>query len=919
MSFILSPSTLRDNFYAMKLQYPRIFLFALAILVSSAVAAQTTDRLKYYIAYDGSGSIAHFDKQENLKYLFQLLTSYRNSMYNSSASFDLLVFGQDKNNLIETEEFPFVGKVSSQSFARSLNRKIAYSSAQKYTHIIPALNEVMIGATNGKNEVSSGLFIFTDGMLGPNDLDGYNLEEYIDEVRARLLAIELLDIPVFIIQCSPVPSSYLSETSIVNSELNYFSDARYFWVSNQISARDSAATLNAFNQYIHRANQLIAYNRSIPNNELSMAIKLRMAMNSKDILGSSFFNENLAEKEKAGEGGAVERKDESLEIQESFTTQSISVINEVSRVLDASSKAEWVSSSDMGTIQWAINYILNNDTDRQFQSYLSQLDKQLKSNFGRTKFLSEIKEKGVSSDLSYEFPHEFRKLENKVEENRMLKAIEAEGADLTPTEETKSQAGRSWEETIILGMTDYVIERAKMEAIHLFLERVFKLVDEKDTTELLKKVLLPNLYSALEKPNTYNDAIRLKELFQRDIEALPENIRNHSGKIANSEGIVAFLGFYELYNEIMNTGSLEDAFKSLEHSLKNIPMKLKNSKLQKSLLFTSHLIGFLSTYDLTEMDPEEMEEFTLILVAISLDTSNVKRLDKDHAIAVVKELYRDYKVLSSQVKNFNQLLKKDMGNDVDGYRNFHRDLFISILDKTASLLFSGNEILSALDFRDQERDAFELADLNRKARNCIDAYLYIQDKKYAKAGILLAPELVTFLDEGRVREKSQLIIEVVAEVSDASTAEEVKNIISKHALPVASYKVKRSDRGSLMLTAYPGIGGVFYSEKTNKWTSSVGIVSPIGIEYTFSRPSKRSISFMFSLIDIGNIINYRLLLEENEVEEVNFERIFSPGIIASYGIPRLPLSIMAGGMANPLRCVAGISFDLPLFSVWQSG
>src|SRR5690606_13042743 len=110
---------------------------------------------------------------------------------------------------------------------------------------------------------------------------------------------------------------------------------------------------------------------------------------SKDILGSSFFNENLAEKEKAGEGGAVERKDESLEIQESFTTQSISVINEVSRVLDASSKAEWVSSSDMGTIQWAINYFLNNDTDRQFQSYLSQLDKQLKSNFGRTKFLSE--------------------------------------------------------------------------------------------------------------------------------------------------------------------------------------------------------------------------------------------------------------------------------------------------------------------------------------------------------------------------------------------------------------------------------------------------------------------------------------------------------------------------------------------------
>ncbi len=166
-------------------------------------------------------------------------------------------------------------------------------------------------------------------------------------------------------------------------------------------------------------------------------------------------------------------------------------------------------------------------------------------------------------------------------------------------------------------------------------------------------------------------------------------------------------------------------------------------------------------------------------------------------------------------------------------------------------------------------------------------------------------------------DKLSRLIVVAGEISAASSAEDIKKILSKYALPVASYKLKRECRNTFMINAYVGIGSGF-----DNIFRSIGVTpalfAPVGAEYSWrwKRKFAQSFSLFLNVMDIGNVINYRLTNKNDENRNViNFENILSPGLFAVFGIVRkVPLSTGIGYQANPGRLTVFAAFDLPLFN-----
>ena len=94
--------------------------------------------------------------------------------------------------------------------------------------------------------------------------------------------------------------------------------------------------------------------------------------------------------------------------------------------------------------------------------------------------------------------------------------------------------------------------------------------------------------------------------------------------------------------------------------------------------------------------------------------------------------------------------------------------------------------------------------------------------------------------------------------------------------------------------------------------------APVGLEYSYALKKSNfitSLSLFAPIIDVGNVINYRIK-GTTDSREIQIEEIISPGIYLVAGITRrFPFSVGVGYQANPGRLGAFVAFDLPLFKL----
>ncbi|WP_289057288.1 hypothetical protein [uncultured Flavobacterium sp.] len=182
---------------------------------------------------------------------------------------------------------------------------------------------------------------------------------------------------------------------------------------------------------------------------------------------------------------------------------------------------------------------------------------------------------------------------------------------------------------------------------------------------------------------------------------------------------------------------------------------------------------------------------------------------------------------------------------------------------------------------------------------------------------------------------SNFLADIIA-ASESGNSENVKKIIENYAMPVGSYRIKRSYSHSWDLSAFPGIYMGYEFDSSKSW--SYGITAPVGISFSrkhFRKKKDSSCStFFLSVIDIGAPFSYRFANDQAQglPEQIKWEQIFAPGLFYIYGFKNTPISLSFGGQITPLlreitdqnnvlmeenifRLSLGLLVDIPIFNL----
>lgn len=195
---------------------------------------------------------------------------------------------------------------------------------------------------------------------------------------------------------------------------------------------------------------------------------------------------------------------------------------------------------------------------------------------------------------------------------------------------------------------------------------------------------------------------------------------------------------------------------------------------------------------------------------------------------------------------------------------------------------------------------------------------------------------------------------------EAKDSKEAMLALETVAMPIGSYRIKRTVPMEVGINAYPGgfIGGeTFHGSAIDQFQNSLrkmgaapidqsalvlGFTTPIGIGINWGNQDyqpnhvnlqqKGSVGLFFSLIDIGAVVNFRLQDETSLLPELKWSNFLAPGFYFEWGWKNSPISLGIGAQYGPeVRKVsameletdakswrAGISFtvDIPVLSIY---
>lgn len=918
------------------------YLLALLLALTFTVAnAQSSDAVKYYIAYDRSGSVANIDSRNNLQEMLKELLNItgNSSTVTTAADFEVYLFGQNSTNP-KVHDYRDNVSVSVQELLSSTTR----SREERVTHIHTALNAIEQAIDDNTGDISSGIFIFTDGRIDAADVD-YTMLRNSDDININTITnyteyrqycsgiIKRLQLKtnnrIFFIQTSPPLSAYftLLDSVIGGNSRQYLVDSfyaqnsNYFWLNTKQPLQDTTAGyLQAYRDFIYQANAYIVSPRELhPQTDVEVSILVQeILMLYRQLPQKTFTTESLML-----EGTANNTMQTILSMGNIKTDKTLPLIDkdtdgpEEEQQQIENTTSGMLSAADITAIQGKINTLKNAETNNV--SDLLKLKQEL------LEILNKQPEQAIPT-------------------GNILLTEAYQAAPPTPLTTIHDKKGlEDMEQALIEGLADYIIDRAKQEAVYAFLDNIDDLLGNE--LSQVRNILFPNVTAILKNQTTYPDLIILQTAFKEDIKRFPENIIKLK-QLGLSDGLYSLYFFLRLYDHLKFDGSLEIAFSKV-HTEINKEIKEKRTRDNTntvscaalrsliSLKITTGLISYLEQHNLAasyyNKQEQDLASLSELLIILNIDAADIKCIDIDNAAKNARIIYREYRAVKKQMSALQQLSDNKPTADFQGYREYQKDILLDILQRISRLMIAGTDIMNyiniACDTADCKNGPVDSAIKNdirataRQMENAIEAWFYVKNKDYLHAMYNLAPELIKLMGtESEEAKKVQKLMYVSGEIATAQNADEVKNVIAKYTLPVASYKVKRNNHRSIMLTAYPGLGGVYYYDILRLRPA---IISPIGFEFTHYTGSKsgRSFSLMLSIIDIGNVINYRLLGtaegQTNSEDVVSFEGIFSPGLHLSYGMSeKYPLSLIAGYQYNPSRLTFGLVLDMPLLGIW---
>lgn len=662
-----------------------LLLTALFVLGARTTWAQTADHITYDIVYDVSGSVPIFDPNNNLRFfLDRMLKIAGGNKIGSYADFHLYFIGGRRDSVLDKRAFLTIQagdpKLATKIIA-AIKKQTDSSRHQQYTYLHTALeliSDTSKKAVASRAKTAGGVFIFSDGIIGEQDLDTaalkMDLPHYLAGVNQRIAYIQqALHKPVFLIQSYVRPqNSYAmipDSSKYPNVDKTLQVTPNWFWLLNDWKADTSQIAAAAFDKFINKANLAIVTANQLPAKKDTIATSIKL--------------------------------DQLLTMLGTMSPEKVTgLVNKLFPVALAAKalpkEPDLLKTSLLQVITLAGKNHYTKDEIKTLQDAIRQLS-------GSPEVLRELQQK-VASDSGVTLSLTGDQLLNTAN-------FPAVKADINAV---KSDNSESLEAKILNGIAKYLVNRVKQEIAYYFIDEVnVESLNAKYKIREIGMFLLPNTKEVIRSPANYTDINAIRTALLKDVGALPDNLAAHPELFGRSEGLVALRYFYLLYSHIRQTNSLEQSFTLLAADIeKQLAAAATTvnyaggqatvSRIEQSLLFTARLVSYLKNHDLSgiyvDQQPDKLTKLVALLSVDSKYIGSIQQIEKMGS--VINNVYLKYIDLKQAVANYQPTLKAPATGNILEYQANQFAALNQILSRISDLMLAGSPVLELMKFDD---------------------------------------------------------------------------------------------------------------------------------------------------------------------------------------------------------------------------
>jgi hypothetical protein len=470
------------------------------------------------------------------------------------------------------------------------------------------------------------------------------------------------------------------------------------------------------------------------------------------------------------------------------------------------------------------------------------------------------------------------------------------------------------------------------------------------------QLLFPATYKVIENMDPYDYNLflaTLQESAQSDIATMPDNMKNtvqydlNNRRIKDRDAGYYFLIALDIMNAIRQSEHPAVAFSDISHDGFADSISDKNVKaVLNTVIILSHSIentdgtGWVSYDKLFKLSggtpPSdtlrhlflglmyEKEKFNL--QNISVGNTNLKALIDQHAAAYLKLADVTLGDAAKAQRMIGDINAKISAGTIgfDDYTEYINNTMNMVKDVVNN--WPGDADLNKLKTKyiPAGEDGLSLV---KNAHN----------KKYGIAFIDAVHICTDVVGDSFIRHSETIRIygAFLMNLARAQSSSDLANALDNAAMPVGSYKVKRSSAMNICIQSYAGItAGYEWLMPGGKGAFNIGPTAPVGIAFSWGnrevyKLSGSSFTLFFPVIDVGAVALFRLDNDTSPLPKtITWRQVLSPGVIFAVGLKNTPITIFAGAQYSPqlrqvdniadnsIRVNAGVVVDIPLFNLY---
>lgn len=463
----------------------------------------------------------------------------------------------------------------------------------------------------------------------------------------------------------------------------------------------------------------------------------------------------------------------------------------------------------------------------------------------------------------------------------------------------------SWEAAVINGTSNFMASRFKQEILHIGINHIFsKIVRDKDSN--ICRYLFPksfhyigNLYG--EGDNSYYsaDLLILKHSAQLDLENFHINLVNNTESIfPKSENINKIKDVLSLSYQFMNAAKNGYSHDQIIHYLASRPYS-NDSNLSKLLnivdLISQATLNLskesdywiplqrLKIHNNIEQENLELRFFYALLYQQLIQIPELREyilISDQNDIKQSLKRIQELLTIADQLNQIPEYLKShkfslNSAKDFNNYLTLHLNIFVNF----NSILSKGNISMRESLTINQEQIAY-----CTKFFSIVDA---INTKEYYR---ILPTFILEFGSAINQRPENLRTLAFISNLASINNTEDMENLLTANALPIGGASIKRHSKLNVSFNGYVGLTGgtewALASQQT-QIKPNLGLAAPIGISVT----GNNHLTYFFSVLDLGSIVNQRFGNDTNSYSNFKFEHFFTPGLGFFYNLKNMPLTL----------------------------